>query len=230
MRSLTAIEAAALRAAIRSDRTAVLLDLPDLVDFLLGTGLRIGEACAVRWPAVDLTAGVLEVNSTAVRTKQLGLVIQERPKSAAGWRVIALPTSVVTMLQARRRSAQSASDVVFLSPMGQVRDRSNTTADLRRAFDRAGFDWVSSHVPLDRRHPPGRRRPERPADRRPARTRPPVTDPGRLSGSQGGHVAGRGGARAVNHKVVVKWSRCGSTSNETQLWCAARDSNPEPAD
>jgi integrase len=29
---------------------------------------------------------------------------------------------------------------------GKVRDRSNTTGDLRRVFDRAGFDWVTSHT------------------------------------------------------------------------------------
>jgi integrase len=27
-----------------------------------------------------------------------------------------------------------------------LRDPSNTTADLRQALDRAGFDWVTSHT------------------------------------------------------------------------------------
>jgi hypothetical protein len=84
VRALTSDEAAKLRAAVRADESAALLDPPDLVDFMLGTGLRIGEACAVRWSAVDLTAGVLEVNSTVVRSKEQGLVVQDRPKSAAG--------------------------------------------------------------------------------------------------------------------------------------------------
>ena len=30
--------------------------------------------------------------------------------------------------------------------MGRIRNKSNTTGDLRRAFDRAGFDWVTSHT------------------------------------------------------------------------------------
>ena len=146
VRALTNDEAAKLRAALRSDEAAVMLDLPDLVDFMLGTGLRIGEACAVRWSAVDLAAGVLEVNSTVVRSKEHGLVIQDRPKSAAGWRVIALPDSIIEMLRRRQGSGAPMSAVVFRSPLGQVRDRSNTTGDLRRVFDRAGFDWVSSHT------------------------------------------------------------------------------------
>jgi integrase len=120
--------------------------LPDLVDFLLTTGLRIGEACAVRWSAVDLDKAALEVNSTAVRTRELGLVIQERPKTAAGWRVVALPNSTVALLRHRRGKHARADDVVFPSPLGRLRDRSNTTADLRRAFDRAGFAWATSHT------------------------------------------------------------------------------------
>src|SRR5207244_12212212 len=103
---------------------AALLDLPDLVDFMLGTGLRIGEACAVRWSAVDLAARVLEVNSTVVRTKEHGLVVQERPKTAAGWRVIALPNSIVELLRRRQGTGAPASEVVFRSPLGRVRDRS----------------------------------------------------------------------------------------------------------
>jgi integrase len=146
VRALTREESAALRAKLRADESAVLLDLPDLVDLLLGTGLRIGEACAVRWAAIDLAAGALEVNSTMVRTKEHGLVIQERPKSAAGWRVLALPETTVVMLRGRLPERPQPGSVVFRSPLGQIRDRSNTTADLRRALDRAGFDWVTSHT------------------------------------------------------------------------------------
>jgi integrase len=146
VRALTAEESTTLRDTVRADAAAVVLDLPDLIDFMLGTGLRIGEACAVKWSAVDLEAGVLEVNSTVIRSKEHGLVVQDRPKSAAGWRVIAVPSSIVEMLQRRRGDGVLASAVVFRSPLGQVRDRSNTTGDLRRVFDRAGFDWVSSHT------------------------------------------------------------------------------------
>jgi integrase len=35
---------------------------------------------------------------------------------------------------------------LFPSPLGRVRDTSNTAADLRRVFDAAGFPWVSSHT------------------------------------------------------------------------------------
>ena len=48
------------------------------------------------------------------------------------------------MLARRRPAGATSGSVVFPSPLGQVRDRSSTTGDLRRAFDRAGFAWVTS--------------------------------------------------------------------------------------
>jgi integrase len=35
---------------------------------------------------------------------------------------------------------------VFSSPTGQLRDPSNTQADLRAALNRIGYAWVTSHV------------------------------------------------------------------------------------
>jgi site-specific recombinase XerC len=42
VRALTVGEAADLLARLRADPTAVRLDLADFVDFMLGTGVRIG--------------------------------------------------------------------------------------------------------------------------------------------------------------------------------------------
>lgn len=67
------------------------LDLGDIVRYLRGTGCRIGEALAVRREVVDLRAGVIEVNATLVRITGKGMVLQERTKSDAGWRIIANP-------------------------------------------------------------------------------------------------------------------------------------------
>ncbi|HET9653767.1 MAG TPA: hypothetical protein VFP72_00295 [Kineosporiaceae bacterium] len=50
------------------------------------------------------------------------------------------------MLARRGPAGATSGSVVFPSPLGQTRDRSNTTGDLRRAFDRAGVSWVSSHT------------------------------------------------------------------------------------
>ena len=121
------------------------LDLPDLIDWMLATGCRIGEALALRYgtngdgrPILDLDARTWEVNATVVRVPGAGLTIQPRPKTDAGWRVIALPDFAVRMLEDRRtRSLRLAGrDVVFPPPLtGALRDPSNVSGDLRQLLD-----------------------------------------------------------------------------------------------
>jgi integrase len=146
-RGLTVEETRQLRARLTADPDAARRDLPDLVDFMLGTGVRIGEACAIGPTAVDLQAA-LAVEATVIRIRGLGLVIQDFPKSTAGRRALALPAAIVDLLRRRIDTHPSAADpaVIFPSPQGRLRDPSNTSGDLRAALDRAGFPWVTSHV------------------------------------------------------------------------------------
>ena len=141
-RALTVQEHATLLDAVAADDKAIELDLVDLVEFLSATGVRLGEASAVRLSHLDLKAGVVEIAATAGDHG-----IQEWTKTEAGWRVLALPPHVVKTLKRRIKDDTIRTDVVlFPSPLGKVRNRSNTTADLRRLFDRIGFDWVTSHT------------------------------------------------------------------------------------
>jgi integrase len=55
---------------------AVDRDVPALVDFMLGTGLRIGETLAMTWDAIDLRAGIAEVRGTVTRVGGAGARIQ----------------------------------------------------------------------------------------------------------------------------------------------------------
>jgi len=144
-RALTWDELRDLRQRIADDLVARRRDLPDLVDLMIATGLRVGEAIAVVADAVDLGAGTVEVRGTVVREKGKGLYIQPEPKTEAGYRTLVLPSWAVTML--RRRMAGLAPDApVFKAPKGGLRDPSNTSADLRQAFDAAGYSWATSHV------------------------------------------------------------------------------------
>ncbi len=143
-RALTREETARLVELFRSSSRATELDLPDLVDWMLATGCRIGEALALRHgvngdgrPLLDLDAGTWEVNATVVRVPGTGLTVQPRPKTAAGWRVIALPHFAVQMLE-RRRAAEdgSAGDIVFATPLARgLRDPVNVSGHLRELLD-----------------------------------------------------------------------------------------------
>ena len=67
VRALTLGEAADVLARLSGDPTAVRLDLPDFVEFMLGTGVRIGEACAVREAVLDMAERTVHINATVVR-------------------------------------------------------------------------------------------------------------------------------------------------------------------
>lgn len=143
-RSLELDEVRELRAGLRRDEKAVDRDVPMLVDFMLGTGMRVGEVLAVTSEALDLEAGTVEIRATVVRKKGVGLILQPKPKSESGWRRLHLPDWLVLLLKVRE-PVENEWNVVFPSQLGKLRDRSNTNADLRETMNSLGFDWVTSH-------------------------------------------------------------------------------------
>ena len=123
---------------------------PDLILFLAATGLRIGEALAVQWIDVDLEAGTAEVRGTVLRVRHGGLIIKPSPKSAAGQRILELPSWAIAMLGRRRNRSWETkaghTSQVFPAPVaGGLRDPSNTLKVMLQAFRSAGFDGVTSH-------------------------------------------------------------------------------------
>ena len=84
-----------------ADETARLYDDPDhgIVWRLLGgTGLRRGEACALRWSDCDLRGAQISVSRQLVRVG--GRLIESPPKSAAGIRMIPISAALVDDLRA----------------------------------------------------------------------------------------------------------------------------------
>jgi integrase len=143
-----------LRTALRADDKAVEWDLPDLVDFLASTGCRIGEAMAIRASRLDLDAEVptCRIDGTVVRLSGKGVAIQEVPKSQSGERTIPLSPYIAGLLRQRIESgrARPLGDEILLfpSPLGHLRDGSNTSNRLKEAFKRAGsrFDGITPHT------------------------------------------------------------------------------------
>lgn len=140
-RALTVTETEDLCDLFRSDLRAGDFDLPDLVEWMLGTGARIGEACAARDDTLDLDLKQWDIDATVIRVKGDGLRIQPRPKSKAGSRILPLPTQCVDI--ARRRGGEvrfsNGIGVLFGSPFAKsLRDPSNTAGDLREVLDRIG--------------------------------------------------------------------------------------------
>jgi integrase len=142
-RALTAEETDRLVGLFRESEKARSFDLPDLVDWMLATGCRIGEALALRYalngdgkPILDLTARTWEVNGTVVRIAGSGLAVQPRPKTKAGWRVIAIPDFAMRLLERRRSEPSFSESIVFSSPHpSALRDPANVSGVLRQLLD-----------------------------------------------------------------------------------------------
>jgi integrase len=143
-RALTPKQCAEWLAILDADPYAVRKDLPDLARFLLGTGVRIGEAIGVTWDDVDLDRRLVHIRRTVVRVKGVGLVAKST-KSRAGLRVLRLPEWLATVL-AQRRPEGGGQSPVFPDAGGGFRDRNNVERDFRRVRQGTPFEWVVPHT------------------------------------------------------------------------------------
>jgi integrase len=101
VRALTGEERVEFLARLDADERAAADELPDLIRFMLGTGVRIGEALALRWGQVDLDAREALVGPTLSRVTGKGLFVNERGKTRSALRMVPLPDFVQMMLQLR---------------------------------------------------------------------------------------------------------------------------------
>lgn len=143
-RALSAAELRRWLAILDADDYAVRKDLPDLTRFLLGTGVRLGEALGVCWSDVHLDAGLLSIERTVVRIAGQGLVAKP-PKSRTSVRVLMMPGWCVDLL-AERRGRSRGDGPVFPDSRGGFRDRNNVERDYRLVRAGTPFEWVVPHT------------------------------------------------------------------------------------
>lgn len=118
------------------------------LSLIAATGLRRGEALAVRWIDVNLDAGTLAVTGTLGRGS--GKLERTSPKSVRSRRTLALTPGVVAVLR-RQRIAQLEAKMkagsrwvdtgyVFTTEIGTPIDPRNVLREFVAAVDRAGID------------------------------------------------------------------------------------------
>jgi integrase len=144
-RSLTLAECERWIAQLEADPAAVRRDLPDLTRWLLATDVRISEAIAVDWSAIDMEQGTVEIDYKVMRVKGAGLQRVRRMKSEAGHRTLPLPLFAMRMLR-RRSSDSGTTGPLFPDAIGGWRDPSNLSRELRQARGTGEFSSVTSHV------------------------------------------------------------------------------------
>jgi integrase len=160
-RGLTVEERRQLLEFVDSDKTAQRADLPDLIRFALGSGLRIGELCAVRWIDLNLQGlpivsdrdmrlvPVVAVRQNVYPIKGKGLAVHEG-KSANALRIVPLPEFVTALLRARQHPDDNPEWPVFAAAgrdgAPTYRWPSNVRRSVRTARDKVGLDWMTPHT------------------------------------------------------------------------------------
>ena len=115
---------------------------------IAATGLRRGEALAVRWRDVDLDAGTLAVTGTLGRVG--GKLERTTPKSARSRRTLGLTPGVVAVLRKQRVAQLEAkmragsrwvsTEYVFTTEIGTPIEPRNVLREFVAAVQRAGLD------------------------------------------------------------------------------------------
>jgi integrase len=124
-------------------------DLRDLVDLMLATGCRIGEAGAFVYSEIDLAVEkpTLTVSGTIITETGRGTFRQPWTKTDAGYRTLILPPFAVDILM-RRMVENSANrhGAVFPTRQGTWRQVSNWERMWNRVVDDTAYDWVTFHT------------------------------------------------------------------------------------
>lgn len=131
-------------------------DLFSIAVVALGTGMRRGELCALRWQDVDLDGARLKVERSLEQTRRWGLRFKE-PKSARGRRSISLSPAVVAEIrnhwkaqQERRLSlglGKSPDDgLVFCNCDGTPLTPDPLTGRFCDAMKKAGLGHIGLHT------------------------------------------------------------------------------------
>jgi integrase len=164
-RFLSTDEARALLTAATAERTAKTsfetIRAEALYSLALNTGLRIGEALALRWQDVNLDRGELSVvyNLQRVRGKLDATV---EPKTRKSRRSIGMPPSAVRTFLEHRQSQRELrikhrplwqdSDLIFTSQIGSPLDPSDVSRDFQAFLTRNKLPKIRFH---DLRHAAG---------------------------------------------------------------------------
>jgi integrase len=120
----------------------------------LGTGMRRGELCGLRWQDVDLDGGSLRVEQSLEQTRD-GLRFKA-PKSARSRRSISLSPAVVAELRSHWNAQQEqrlalglgkapADSLVFAAWDGKPRHPDKLSTDFSTAMTRAGLPHITLH-------------------------------------------------------------------------------------
>jgi integrase len=140
-----------------ADKRAVRTDLPDLIRFVFGTGLRFGEAIAVRWQDLNLTDRPIIVDNQEIPPRSLWVngnivaisgqgLVRHEGKTPKSNRILGIPDYLLTLLLVRRPADAIDEDPVFPSGVLGWRAPSGVQRAVRAMRARIGYPEFTLHV------------------------------------------------------------------------------------
>lgn len=132
-------------AKVQKDALLKEWDTVELIEFMLSTGWRVAEACALEVSSVNFKAGTATVEAIAKRLPKIGMQRQLFPKTAASARTTPLPKSTVELLERRRDRLEGQTNLLFPTPLMKLRDPSNTQREIRDRREDLGYPELSTH-------------------------------------------------------------------------------------
>ncbi|MDR0488227.1 MAG: site-specific integrase [Propionibacteriaceae bacterium] len=155
--AMTPEEVNSVRIAVRFWETGIVPSGPRpdgqlsaIIEVMLGTSARIGEALAIRRRDVDVESPTpsIAIRGTIVTPRGLAPYRQDHPKTAKSRRVIAIPSFTAQAIRARLEAMTDISPdaLVFCSRNGTPLTTNNVRRQLRHVLNLAGIEGVTPHM------------------------------------------------------------------------------------
>lgn len=117
-----------------------------LASFMVLTGVRAGEACGLKWDAIDIERGTASIFRKAgwdQKTKRPYL--EERVKTGESYRILVLSREIVKMLKEIKQERPDH-EFVFSDKKGNMMTYGSIQAAFTRGFKALKLPWRATHI------------------------------------------------------------------------------------
>ena len=116
-----------------------------LATFMLLTGARVGEACGLKWDAIDLEENLARVIRRVRWDQQTKRpFLEEVAKTSQSVRLLILPERLHKILSDMKK--ESLSDCVFTDMRGELLKYNSIQANFNAGFVALNLPWRSTHI------------------------------------------------------------------------------------